>query len=129
MDIVIELSEKNKYGRTIANEAGKAFHLLTYYAKERGSTPYIKKLITASKETMNLHPDYLKTLVSDKISLTPSEIRVLKLISAYKTNEEISSELDVAVTTVKKHCQNIIKKLAVKNRHEAVAKAYDLNLI
>ena len=38
-------------------------------------------------------------------------------------------ELSVAVTTAKKHISNLIGKLGVRNRTEAVARARDLRLL
>jgi LuxR family maltose regulon positive regulatory protein len=45
------------------------------------------------------------------------------------TNQEIALELVIAVTTAKKHVSNIIGKLGVTNRTQAVARARELNLI
>ena len=58
-------------------------------------------------------------LVSIK-SLTNKEIEVMKLISAQKSNKEISNELFISEATVKTHINNIYRKLGVKSRKEAI---------
>jgi DNA-binding NarL/FixJ family response regulator len=46
--------------------------------------------------------------------LTPSEKKILKLISKDKTNREIASLLFISYRTVEKHRSNIITKLKLK---------------
>lgn len=54
--------------------------------------------------------------------LTPSELEVLKCLSKGLTNNEIATRRSVTKDTVKKHCKNIYKKLAVKNKTQAAIK-------
>jgi len=61
--------------------------------------------------------------------LSNRECEVLCLIADGKTNQEIAIELVIAVTTTKKHVSNIIGKLGVTNRTQAVGKARELALI
>jgi LuxR family maltose regulon positive regulatory protein len=61
--------------------------------------------------------------------LSTRERDVLRLLASGRTNEEIAGELSVAVTTAKKHISNIIGKLGVRNRTEAVARARALHLL
>lgn len=51
--------------------------------------------------------------------LTPAEARVLRLVSESKTNREIASSLGISPATVKRHLENILRKLSVRNRVEA----------
>jgi len=52
--------------------------------------------------------------------LTERENEVLKIASTGKRNKEIAAELHIDETTVKKHFSNIISKLHVGNRVEAI---------
>jgi LuxR family maltose regulon positive regulatory protein len=61
--------------------------------------------------------------------LSAREREVLRLLARGRTNREIADELSVAVTTAKKHISNLIGKLGVRNRTEAVARARDLHLL
>jgi len=61
--------------------------------------------------------------------LTKRELEVLRLMADGATNQEIAGELVIAVTTAKKHVSNIIGKLGVNNRTQAVTCARELNLL
>jgi len=63
-------------------------------------------------------PDFLSG--AKRGNLTKREVRVLKLVASGKTNKEIAKKLFVSEKTVKNHLNHIFKKLAVKNRAQAV---------
>jgi DNA-binding CsgD family transcriptional regulator len=50
--------------------------------------------------------------------LTAAEKRVLRLISRAKTNKEIAKDLGISPATVKRHLENLLRKLNLKNRVE-----------
>jgi DNA-binding CsgD family transcriptional regulator len=50
--------------------------------------------------------------------LSNTELKILKLVSQGKTNQEIADNLFISVHTVKKHISNIFKKLNIKSRNE-----------
>jgi DNA-binding CsgD family transcriptional regulator len=52
-------------------------------------------------------------------NLTPAETRVLALVSLAKTNKEIAAALGISLSTVKRHLENLLRKLQLKNRVEA----------
>jgi DNA-binding NarL/FixJ family response regulator len=51
--------------------------------------------------------------------LTAAEKRVLALVSSGKTNKEIAFALSISPATVKRHLENVLRKLAARNRVEA----------
>jgi DNA-binding NarL/FixJ family response regulator len=57
------------------------------------------------------------------VAPTQREIDVLSRISQMKTNRVIADELNIDTRTVDRHVCNIIQKLHVSNRHEAVIRA------
>jgi LuxR family maltose regulon positive regulatory protein len=61
--------------------------------------------------------------------LTKRELEVLKLLSTELSNKQISDRLSISPATVKRHTENIYQKLAVPDRHQAVAKAMGLAII
>ncbi|WP_165423386.1 LuxR C-terminal-related transcriptional regulator [Ktedonosporobacter rubrisoli] len=61
--------------------------------------------------------------------LTPQEQRVLQLLAAGSSNQEIANHLIVSLTTVKKHVANILAKLGAQNRTQAVALAREYALL
>jgi LuxR family transcriptional regulator, maltose regulon positive regulatory protein len=58
--------------------------------------------------------------------LSEQELRVLGLIVAGNTNREIANELVISVGTAKWHVHNILQKLGVSNRSQAIARAREL---
>lgn len=75
----------------------------------------------------------------ENIEISPSELLiteltwrerdVLELLAERLTNREIASRLYLAVSTVKEYVGNIMGKLYVKNRRQAVERAFELGLI
>jgi DNA-binding NarL/FixJ family response regulator len=51
------------------------------------------------------------------LALTEAELRILKLISLYKSSQEIADELFVSIRTVDAHRANIANKLDLKGAH------------
>jgi len=62
-------------------------------------------------------------------AISPRELEVLSLMAAGKRNKEISSELSIAEDTVKMHVRNILSKLQVNDRTEAVTVALRRGII
>lgn len=61
--------------------------------------------------------------------LSPRELEILRLLPSGLTAEELADELIISVNTVRSHLKNIYAKLGVHSRHEAVARANDLDLL
>ncbi len=58
--------------------------------------------------------------------LTNQELRVLALIIAGNSNQQIAEELVISMGTAKWHVHNILQKLGVSNRSQAIARAREL---
>jgi LuxR family maltose regulon positive regulatory protein len=61
--------------------------------------------------------------------LTDRELDVLQLLAAGYSNQAIATKLVVAVGTVKRHVANILGKLEVHSRLQALARARELGLL
>ncbi len=61
--------------------------------------------------------------------LTKREIEILRLVAGGYSNREIAEALGAAEGTVKNHTSNILSKLGVRDRTQAVLKALDLGYI
>jgi DNA-binding NarL/FixJ family response regulator len=59
-------------------------------------------------------------------TLTPQQLRVLKLVSEGKLNKQIAFELGIGETTVKAHVSAILHKLGVYSRTQAAIEARKL---
>ena len=62
-------------------------------------------------------------------TLTPRETDVLKLIANGLSNSQIASELVISENTVKGHVSNILSKLQLENRTQAVLYALREGLV
>jgi DNA-binding NarL/FixJ family response regulator len=61
--------------------------------------------------------------------LTPREREVLDLLARGSTNREIAAALHLSPHTIHEHTSSLYRKLDVRNRAEAVQRAYRLGLI
>ncbi len=94
---------------------------------------YMQLLLAASIEQettrpndKKVHPQRSQPLVDP---LSERELEVLQLIAAGASNEEIAERLVIAIGTVKRHVSNILGKLTVSSRTQAVARAQAIGLL
>jgi NarL family two-component system response regulator LiaR len=90
-------------------------------AVEQGKSvfsPEAEKILAQRKQESYYHDD-----------LTKREWEIYRLVMVGKNNGEIAQELVISVSTVKYHVSNILSKLGVKNRAEAIAYAVQHRLV
>lgn len=76
------------------------------------------------------NPNPIKTSVKhETFSLTKREIEVLEFLSKGKTYNAIAQSLFLSEGTIRKHVENIYKKLKVHNKVEALEKARENRII
>ena len=61
--------------------------------------------------------------------LTPRELEVLGLVQLGRSNREVAEELFISRGTVKRHIENIMTKLGVSDRTQAVVRALQLGIL
>ena len=89
--------------------------------------PYATKLLAAIEPGILGGP--ASTPGEPTETLTEREIEVLRLYAAGLTNAAIARRLFVSQNTVKWYAKNIYQKLDVHSRAEALARAYEMNLL
>ncbi len=119
-----------------------------YPALEAGATSYLLKTSKAEEIAKAIRATYkgqsiLEPEVASKImnrmrskneelphdQLTEREKEILFLIAEGKSNQEIADELFIALKTVKVHVSNILSKLEVQDRTQAVIYAFQNKLV
>jgi ATP/maltotriose-dependent transcriptional regulator MalT len=70
-----------------------------------------------------------RTATPASYGLTARELEVLRLVAAGKSNHAIAADLFVSDHTIRRHLQNIFRKLGVSSRAAATAFAFQHDLI
>jgi len=76
---------------------------------------------------ITMHPSAPQQELLDPLS--ERELEVLRELTQGASNQEIEDRLVIKVDTVKRHVSNILGKLGVSNRTQAVAQARRLGLL
>ena len=94
-----------------------------------GDKAWRKRLMAAVRTQAAFYTHFLEPSLAPGEELTPTELQVLHLLCADKSNAEIAQIMDVKLPTVKTHVSHILDKLDVKRRAEARTAAKKLRLI
>ncbi len=84
----------------------------------------IMSQVMAGKLIDYLRPAGEQADANETEALSMRELEVLRLVAAGASNGEIADKLSICEATVKAHLRNIMDKLQVKNRAQAVARAF-----
>lgn len=105
-------------------DLGASMATLLHQAAAAGIEPgEARKLLAAFEVVAGPESAAAQTMAA---LLTSREEEVLALIAAGYTNKQIAGELVISLGTVKRHISNIYRKLGVRRRTQAVAKAREL---
>lgn len=63
------------------------------------------------------------------VKLTPRELEILGLVAEGLTNKQIATQLHVEEQTVKNHMHNILERLSLRRRHQAVQYAWEAGML
>ena len=94
-----------------------------------GNKAWRKRLMAAVRTQAAFYPHFLEPRLAPGEELTPTELQILHLLCADKSNAEIAQIMDVKLPTVKTHVSHILDKLDVKRRAEAKTTAKKLHLV
>jgi LuxR family maltose regulon positive regulatory protein len=127
----LTMAEPEGYIRTFVDE-GKLLKPLLEKALSKGVTPeYTRKLLNIIEAEEKLKRKTKKgdsALSLPKPLLSERELNVLRLMAAGLSNQQIADRLIISLGTAKNHVHNILEKLNVQGRTQAVAQARELEL-
>jgi two-component system, NarL family, response regulator len=111
----------------LALEAGA----IAYLVKTVQPQELIDTIRKAAAGQRHIPPDVAARLAarSPRSHLSPRELDVLRLMISGKRNREIATQLDISEGTVKIHVSNILVKLSVTDRTEAVTQALQRGIV
>ncbi|MBV7334854.1 LuxR C-terminal-related transcriptional regulator [Chloroflexi bacterium TSY] len=132
LEITLDLAKSQRYIRLYVDE-GQPISQLLRQAISRGlMVDYALELLAHfdTEEAVHEHPQSPVNGNTALIEpLSSREFEVLHLIDAGHTNQQIADELIIAVSTVKRHINNIYGKLHAQNRTHALARAREMKLM
>jgi LuxR family maltose regulon positive regulatory protein len=122
LEQALDLAEPEGFMRIFLDEGASMADLLRKAAAQDLHIAYTLRLLSVMGETAPASQPLIEPL-SDR------ELEVLRRVAAGYSNQEIAQELVIAISTVKKHINNIYSKLEVGSRTQAVARARELGLL
>lgn len=102
------------------------------YAKKDASGPSLLEAIRAVGAGRRHVPAALAEKAADRnprAALTPRELEILRLVFEGLANKEIATRLGIGEGTVRIHVSNLLLKLGVRRRTEAIAVALKKGLL
>ena len=121
-------AEEYRFTRTISVYGGAVLPLLEE-VHWTGDEKWYKRLLAAVRMQAAYYPGFLQPRLTLGENLTATELQILRLICADKSNAEIGQTMDIKLTTVKTHVSHVLEKLGVKRRNEAKTAAKKLWLV
>jgi len=95
----------------------------------QGEAPISRDLATKILGEFARHLQHDEATAASKVDLTEREIEVLRLVAEGSKNRDIATQLGVTENTIKYHLKNILEKLHLRNRAQAVAYAMQTGLL
>lgn len=117
----LQLAAPEGFVRLFLDEGAALAPLLP---RTRAAAPQLVERLLAA-----LAPELARITLPNADALSEQELRVLRLMVAGHSNQEIAAALVISVGTAKWHVHNILQKLGVGNRPKAIARARELGLV
>ncbi|MDX8339038.1 LuxR C-terminal-related transcriptional regulator [Draconibacterium sp. IB214405] len=132
----ISLAEEGGFVR-IFLDLGEEMHSLFDALESREKrTPFIDKILNGfhynygrDVQPAIVKPNKKQKEVSKNSIVTPRETEILQLIVKGHSNKEIADLLFLSLGTIKTYAYSIYQKIEVKNRVEAINKAYEMGIV
>lgn len=102
-----------------------------YLTKEAETNEILQAIYATQQENSNISQQSMQRLLNSyaqkshapEYDLTNREQEILRMMIKGMTNQQIANELTLTTSTIKFHVSNILQKLKVSSRTEAVSKA------
>jgi DNA-binding NarL/FixJ family response regulator len=132
--VVVTTFENDDYVYDALRAGARGFLL-----KRASAQDFVNAVRTVHEGDSLLFPGAIRSLVTavgaprggglDDARLTSREAEVLRLLASGRSNAEIAEEIHLGVETVRTHVGNILAKLGVRDRVQAVIAAYESGFV
>jgi LuxR family transcriptional regulator, maltose regulon positive regulatory protein len=144
LERALTLAEPEGYVRVFVDQGATMAALLAESIERRAQNDpirvYAERLLatfpeaqSVERRAQNNEPFALRSTLERSNALieplSTRELEILRLIAAGHSNQAIADTLIIAVSTVKRHINNIYGKLEVQSRTQALVRARELNLL
>lgn len=126
---ILKAIQAGANGYLLKDESPEVLHKSIHEIIEGGAPMTPSVALKALKLLRNPLPDKYNAENDKEYNLTTRETEVLTHLSKGLNHNEISTNLNISSATVRKHIENIYKKLQVRNKLEAVNLANKERLI
>lgn len=125
LESALSRGESEGLVRIFLDEGQEMVRLLSYWLRSRpphGSVivEYANKLLTLFRHGEDR---------MQRPRLTNREQEILFMISSGQTNQQIASDLQLAIGTIRRYIHNLFEKLEAKNRIQALSRAKELGFL
>lgn len=118
LDEALDIAEEYQFIRPVSGYGAAVLPLREECSRDDQDKWYLR-LMAAVREQAAYYPAFLQPRTAPGESLTATELQILRLICADKSNAEIGKIMDIKLPTVKTHVSHILDKLGVSRRSEA----------
>ena len=134
LEQAIQLAQPGGFIRLFVDLGPTMAGLLEELNSQGVAPGYVAQILTAFPQDARTTEAKSSSLVLRPSSslvdpLTPRELEVLALLARHLTNRQIAEELVISPVTVKTHTLRIYRKLDVRGRQQAVARAQELDIL
>ena len=114
----LDTAEAYDFIRTVSMYGGAVLPLLEELHRVDESK-WFQRLMADVRSQAACYPGFLQPRMAPGETLTATELQILRLICADKSNAQIGEIMDIKLPTVKTHVSHILEKLGVSRRSEA----------
>ncbi|MBA3780953.1 MAG: response regulator transcription factor [Nocardioides sp.] len=132
--VVVTTFENDDYVYDALRAGARGFLL-----KRASAEDFVNAVRTVHQGDSLVFPGAIRALVAtvgrdaggglDSARLTAREAEVLRLLANGRSNAEIAADIHLGVETVRTHVRNILAKLGVRDRVQAVIAAYESGFV
>jgi PAS domain S-box-containing protein len=104
-------------------------HFIEKVDRNREANALVRRILTEQHPLSESRPAVADAPSTQSLSLTSREMQILRLLAEGTSTKGIADSLFISVTTTRNHVQNILRKLEVHSKLEAVSLALRTHLL